>query len=79
LMAPVPSRVNLQSFLQGQISLLRINIYWLYRIDETGLLDLQKQTVGLISGSCTSLEIEWRKLLKDFNVISALKLREVGV
>jgi iron complex outermembrane receptor protein len=27
LMAPVPSRVNLQSFLQGQISLLRINIY----------------------------------------------------
>jgi iron complex outermembrane receptor protein len=41
-----------------------------YRRD--GTLDLQKQ--NLISGSCTSLEIEWRKFLKDFNV-SALKLR----
>jgi iron complex outermembrane receptor protein len=44
---PVPSRVNLQSFCKDKY--LYCDKYLLtLSYDETGLLDLQKQTVGLI-------------------------------
>jgi hypothetical protein len=69
-MVSCPSRVNLQSFLLEQTSLLLINILLRHLTDVMEHQDSQSQTDGQFPSSCSSLEIKRRKFLKDVASIS---------